>query len=403
MSTAKLPEWVSCISLTKAVHSISDDEDKVMAVIPIVDSIQYRNCTILMPIKVKVQQKDMTTKKLSFVLKAQNSSKFQAKIMSQFKMFFREDQMYHQILPKFEEIYSAAGKTVQFGPRAFKLDYNIGANYILLEDLKAKGFKNADRQGGFDQLHIKEVLKKLAGFHAVSAVYVEKYGMFSKLFTLGVYTKGNKPILKELNDADPFLTQLRRWRVGTQFHKRLIDKEKVLIDRILDNQTVNPHEFNVLNHSDCWVNNVMFKNDGFGNIEDIQLLDYQVVKYGSPAYDLFYTILSSANRDIKLEKFDYLVQYYFYYLLENLKFLKFRRPMPEFAKIQEALNNNGIAAYVVVSRVLPIVMMHGEFEDENSDRYASKMKCSMFTNRKYIQVMNEVLPWMDARGLLNWS
>jgi len=59
-----------------------------------------------------------------------------------------------------------------------------------------------------------------------------------------------------------------------------------------------------------------------------------------------------------------------------------------------------IPAYVVVTRALPIAMMN-QFEDEVNERYASKMKCAMFTNRKYIQAMKEILPWMEERFLLN--
>lgn len=57
-------------------------------------------------------------------------------------------------------------------------------------------------------------------------------------------------------------------------------------------------------------------------------------------------------------------------------------------------------AYVVVSRVMPISLMN-QFEDEVNDDYASKMKCSMYTNRKYIQAVKEILPWMEERSLLD--
>ncbi|KAH8330904.1 hypothetical protein KR067_008718 [Drosophila pandora] len=400
MKVPRTPEWVTSLSVDQAVQSMLESGDRILAVLPSVHLIQFRNCTVLLPIRVKVQLKDFSVKKVSFILKAQHGSNFQAKIMSQLKLFLREHHMYHTILPKFEQLYKNAGANIRFAPRAFKLDHPIGVNYMLLEDLKADGYKNAVRSDGFNMKCLKQVLKKLAQFHAASVVYVEKHGVFSRLLTHGVYTKANRPILQELSDPNAFLTQLRRLRVGERFHKRLADKEQDLVDEVLKLHTPNSMQFNVLNHGDCWVNNAMFRFDDVGNVEDTALLDYQMVKYGSPSNDLYYTILSSAERDIRLAKFDNMVQYYFYHLLGNLKLLNYQSPPPKLEDIQDGLSKNGLAAYVVVSRVMPISLMN-QFEDEVNDDYASKMKCSMYTNRRYIQAVKEILPWMEKRSLLD--
>jgi len=176
MKVPKFPDWVSTLSLTQAVQSILGDGDHVLTVIPSVHLIQFRNCTVLLPIRVKVQSPDFTVKKLSFVLKAPHGSDFQARLMSQLKLFLREQQVYHNVLPKLEELYREVGKEITFGPRAFKLDHSIGVQYILLEDLKTRGFRNVVRQEGFNEECLKQVLKKLAQLHAASVVFVEKHG-----------------------------------------------------------------------------------------------------------------------------------------------------------------------------------------------------------------------------------
>ncbi|XP_016952886.1 uncharacterized protein LOC108026456 [Drosophila biarmipes] len=400
MKVPKIPDWVSSLSLNQAVQSILGEEHHNLTVIPSVHLIQFRNCTVLLPIRVKVQLPDFTVRKLSFVLKATHGSDFQARLMSQLKLFLREHQVYHNVLPKLERLYREVGKEISFGPRAFKLDHNIGVQYILMEDLKSQGYRNVERQEGFNGECLKQVLKKLAQLHAASVVYVEKHGAFSNLLAKGVYTKANRSVLRELNDPEIFLSQLRRWRMGDHFHKRFVEKEQDLVDRLLELHEPDPNQFNVLNHCDCWVNNVMFKPGDVGHVQDAALLDFQVVKYGSPSIDLYYTILSSAEKDIKLLQFDDMVQYYFYHLLDNLKVLNFQGTLPQLHDLREALNRNGLAAYVVVTRALPIAMMN-QFEDEVNERYASKMKCAMFTNRKYIQAMKEILPWMEERLLLN--
>lgn len=62
-------------------------------------------------------------------------------------------------------------------------------------------------------------------------------------------------------------------------------------------------------------------------------------------------------------------------------------------------------AYMVVSKVLPVVMMehHDKPKVENYKQDESKMKEAMFSNFKYQQVMNDILPWLDNRGLLDWK
>jgi len=60
---------------------------------------------------------------------------------------------------------------------------------------------------------------------------------------------------------------------------------------------------------------------------------------------------------------------------------------------------------MVASKVLPVVMMENTHNGdlENCQNDDSKMKAAMYTNQKYVQVMTELLPWLDNRGLLDWK
>lgn len=64
-----------------------------------------------------------------------------------------------------------------------------------------------------------------------------------------------------------------------------------------------------------------------------------------------------------------------------------------------------LSAYMVVSKVLPVVLLEKN-ENGSSDSYQAddaKVKTAMYTNPKYVQVMTELLPWLDNRGLLDWK
>ncbi|KAH8267184.1 hypothetical protein KR026_002449 [Drosophila bipectinata] len=401
-----LPAWLPNITLEKAVKAQIGDFEKILSVTPQKGSSEGENySSLFLRLLVEVELLDHSIKSLTFVLKAQHNNEVMAAILARLQLFHKEDQMYHSILPKFEQLYADAGKTIQFAPRAFKVDRDLGVDYILLEDLHRKNFKNENRLTGLDLDHMHKVLEKLAAFHAASACYVEHHGLFGEEFTVGVFSEANRQLLQEFNASGAFLAQLKKWKNAQKIYEKLADSDDYLVDRLLQDQQYNAREFNVLNHGDCWANNIMFQHDAFGTIKEVLFVDFQVGKYGSPANDLYYLILSSAAPELKTAKFDYLVRYYFDNLVENLKLLQYHRPLPKLKNLHAALFRNGLAAYMVVSKVLPVVMLD-KTNNANLESYIndeSKMKNAMFTNPKYVQVMTEVLPWLDNRGLLDWK
>ncbi|KAH8417168.1 hypothetical protein KR222_005491 [Zaprionus bogoriensis] len=402
---SNLPAWLPRISLENAVRAQLGDFEAIMSITPQNSSAGDNYSSLMVRLLVEVELLDHSTKNISFVLKAQHNNDVMAAILNKLKLFSKEEQMYHSILPKFEQLYADAGKTVQFAPKAYKIDQDLGVDYVLLEDLRTKNFKNANRIAGLDLEHMQQVLAKLAAFHAASACYVEHFGMFGEDFTVGVYSEANRELLQEFNASGAFLAQLKKWKNAQKIYEKLVTSDEYLVDRLLQDQQISMKDFNVLNHGDCWNFNIMFQYDAFGKIKETLFVDFQVGKYGSPANDLYYLILSSAAPDIKTNKFDYLVRYYFDNLTENLKLLQYHRPLPKLKNLHAALFRNGLTAYMVVSKVLPVVMLdkseNGNLDSNQNDD--AKVKAAMYTNPKYVQVMTELLPWLDNRGLLDWK
>lgn len=104
---------------------------------------------------------------------------------------------------------------------------------------------------------------------------------------------------------------------------------------------MDPNDFNVLNHGDTWCNNIMFKHNKDGTIDDLKFVDLQVSKWGSPVWDLQYFIISSCSYDIRIEKFDYFVKYYHQHLIESLKLLKYAGKLPKLVEIQIQMLKRG--------------------------------------------------------------
>lgn len=81
-----------------------------------------------------------------------------------------------------------------------------------------------------------------------------------------------------------------------------------------------------------WINNVMFQHDQ-GKVKDVYLLDHQVTKYGNPAQDLYFFLMSSPELELKVEQFDYLIRYYHDNLIENVQLLKYTGFVPSLSEL----------------------------------------------------------------------
>ena len=104
--------------------------------------------------------------------------------------------------------------------------------------------------------------------------------------------------------------------------------------------TVNWNKFNVLNHGDCWTNNIMFEHDESGNITNTLFVDFQLMLYGSPCYDLYYFLMSSPKLELKLEHFDYFIRFYHDHLKANLELLKYPKEIPSLKDLHLELLDN---------------------------------------------------------------
>lgn len=119
------------------------------------------------------------------MLKTPHQSEAYRKIIEKTDVFDVERGMYLEVVPELEKLYRDVGVEVTFGAKAYELP--AGDYYVLLEDLRPRGFRNADRLQGLDQTHTENVLRKFAQWHAASAVRVETKGPFEPKYTAGLF------------------------------------------------------------------------------------------------------------------------------------------------------------------------------------------------------------------------
>lgn len=99
--------------------------------------------------------------------------------------------------------------------------------------------------------------------------------------------------------------------------------------------------FQVLNHGDIWLNNMMFTSDAIGNPLDVSMIDYQASFWASPTNDILYFLLSSVSDDIKIDCFDEFIAFYHTQLTDALKKLKYDQHIPTLPELQIDMLSKG--------------------------------------------------------------
>ncbi|XP_037951736.1 uncharacterized protein LOC119682377 [Teleopsis dalmanni] len=360
--------------------------------------------TIILRISIEVVLEDDKTVNKSFIMKTLRKSELIKQQVGNVE-FFVESEMYKNILPEFEKLYADIGLQVKFGIRAYSLPIKI--DHVLLDDLCQQGFKNVNRLLGLDLAHTENVLKKLAQFHAASAVRVATKGMFPAPVMTGIFKSDYREFIEQMTGGmcRSFLANIQCYDGHEAFIKQVQDLQPSLVTKYFALANYVPEDFNVLNHGDSWANNIMFQHDEDGNINDTCFVDYQIPKYGTPAQDLLYFLMSSPNYDIKIRKFDYFIRYYHDHLSENLKLLNYSKKIPTLRELHIDIHKYGIWAFITSIGTLAACLFEPN-KDANLENLMSiteegiALKRKMYSQESYRKNIEIIMPWLLNRGVL---
>ncbi|XP_017123769.1 uncharacterized protein LOC108143749 [Drosophila elegans] len=357
--------------------------------------------TIMLRVELDVETKDKLQITKAFMLKTPHQSELYRKMIEKTDIFDVERGMYLEVVPELEQLYRDVGLEVKFGAEAYEIE--ASDYYVLLEDLRPRGFKNINRLEGMDQAHTESVLKKFAQWHAASAVRVASKGPYEEKFTTG--------FLKNEEIVDAFCNRSVKVFLNhvhlCQGYKAYIKDLHIASDKILDIvgelNDPKPDEFNALNHGDGWANNIMFKYNDKSDILDTYFVDLQVPKWGSVAQDLYYFLLSSTSLDVKISKFDYFIWFYHSELVKHLKLLNYSKTLPTLRSIRRDLNKYSGWAFVCSSTIMAYVLLDpvdgADFDKVLGDD-DSNFKKSLYENPRFHNHMNVLLPWLQHGGAL---
>ncbi|XP_017052318.1 uncharacterized protein LOC108095664 [Drosophila ficusphila] len=408
MAASKVPEWFSEELFEDVLKSSVEGYTKVRSFKAESGTAAGDNyATIMLRVRIEVELQNGTTKQVSYMVKLPHQLEIYDEMMKHTDFFASESAMYKDVVPEMEDLYKAAGLNVTFGAKSYDLK-NAKTKYVALEDLCSKGFKNADRLEGLDQEHTERVLRKLAQWHAATAVRISTKGQYPEILLKGFFKEENKPMMHQMMNGmgQIFLKCCHTYEGNKDYIDKIVALKPVVIDEMFKLGEVDPNDFNVLNHGDCWANNIMFQYDESGKIKEVYMVDYQVTKYGSVAQDLLYFLISSTKLEDKLSKFDYYIKVYHDSLVEHLKILKYSKKIPSLREMHQVMFKYGLFAYSVATGVMAAVLVDptesASFENFVGDSAEGvDFQMQMYNNARYRKHIQVILPWLLNRGALD--
>ena len=196
-------------------------------------------------------------------------------LMIENKTFPRESMVLSSLIPAMYSLLqeTSASKQNSLSPQHFYSQSN--PDLIVMEDLKEEGYKLAERRRGLDMEHSLLVMRKIARFHASSAVLCEKYPEKIQPFYEGLLNGDYRANINAFygKGMKNFATEVENWpKYKERFAEKLHNIADNTVDLMIKVLTRDDNEFNVLRHGDLWLNNLMFLYSDSGKVIDVRLV-----------------------------------------------------------------------------------------------------------------------------------
>lgn len=267
-------------------------------------------------LKVEFETSEEGSKHEEFFVKGKPThTDFQSRIAAQRNVFGKEIFFFDKLLNEYDEF----GLDISFAPRCY---YCNDDQMLFMENLMSKTFELSEKNVLYDLEQCITGLKALALYHGSSILYEEKMSeKLRKQFRLDVE---HSEIFKEnyhcLDLDDEFEKNVLEKSINSiTFIVNNLKKEKKYKAEFLDS-LVPKHILNCFleptnyrkatGHGDLWSSNIFFKYDHSKAVQ-CKIIDFQVLRYMYPAYDVLLFIYLNTNKEFRSKYLQNLLDYYY--------------------------------------------------------------------------------------------
>uniref|UniRef100_A0A0A9YN16 Ribosomal RNA small subunit methyltransferase G n=1 Tax=Lygus hesperus TaxID=30085 RepID=A0A0A9YN16_LYGHE len=346
-------------------------------------------------------------KMFSVIVKTELKAESTKEIFKSFPVFRVETRVYTTILPIMEELMEEFGdKRDTLWPKL--LGYRP-YNMIAFDDLSDKGYIGVERRNSLDFNHSKLVLRNLARLHAMSKVLLER----------GLITPDDKgklgialddPVIhKWWNILFTVLPDAMKNHWGNEWKElaeKLRSQKNVIVQKVLVLANDFDQRFEVFNHGDPWMCNMLFQ---YMEYEDnfpisVKFIDYQMCHLNSFIWDIVYFLYTSAVPSVRRSRLEELFEAYQLSLEKNLNMFNYTGYKPTLDDVKSEWKRTQYAhmCYNMFQPLMTADTTTGAFDMEKVTTHQPHevVEESVYTDGKALKSIGEDLKNMELIGLL---
>lgn len=264
-----------------------------------------------------------------------------------------ELKMYKEILPKLKEVLSEAGE-----PALWPMFLGMKENYIILTDLKSKGYRTRNRKERLDLEHALLTVKGLAKIHAASVVLKERGKLDVSSLRPPLLVR-NTPVIRKyragaLKAASAAILDSwgPEWRdIGERLQNKCLFNDEV--EKLAE---VDETRLNVLCHGDPWTANIFFRYSLGSSPKPlaVRFVDFQLCLYNSYAFDIAYMLGTSVSAELRRNCLTQILECYTDALRQSLEAYQLQHLAPTLEMVQAELKRITPYFFFVLFIELPV-------------------------------------------------
>ncbi|KAH8267230.1 hypothetical protein KR026_008601 [Drosophila bipectinata] len=408
---ASAPEWLTHAYIEHALRSHFKDDGLVISNLEINPALgpgeNYGGVLTRARVTFAFSNRNKPEQLVNLIVKTEiDDDELTQELMAPYDIYNREMTIYQEVLPKIMDLLDEIGDAERLFPTAIYVDRERMA--IIFEDLSVEGYVMADRVRRLNVEHTHLILRKLAKFHAASAVLNERQKGSLEGFDRGFfnrYTNAYKGyFVGGLLAAARWMSQVPNL---AEYSKKLFALAPHYMDIGRECFAPQAGQVNVLAHGDVWTNNVMFKYDPeTGRPVDVLLIDFQYSFWGSPCIDLHHFFNTSLKEPLRREQQSNLFQFYHSIFSDTLEKLHYQEnPIPSLHQFKLQVEKKRFFAMHSAVVVQPVMISQDPTDAcfnalMNDDERGIRFKNRLYHNPTVQQNLHDLVPYFDQKGLL---
>jgi len=247
---------------------------------------------------------------------------------------------------------------------------------LVMENVKRRGFVMFDKMKILPLDHFLLAMTNLAHFHGRWLAYrwladagkLGEHAWSQTQFQAALNTQKRVPkfVYNQLmNGTHKTIKRILQLEGLEEFNDK-IDKffnhsVRLQLDQLMGN-VISP--IDTCCHGDFWSNNIMFKYDEDGKPAETILVDFQLINYGHPAYDVLYMLYISTDLEFRDAHMADCLSTYWNTLLTYLDMFKPKGVVYDETAFHADIKTYKTIAFVLATTLLPNVLSGSQIEAE---------------------------------------